>query len=42
MREELIKVRELSGAKYVYTMRKTGEGDFMYVVDGSPDEDFLM
>jgi len=40
MREELIKVRELSGAKYVYTMRKTGEGDFMYVVDGSPDEDF--
>ena len=40
MREELIKVREISGAKYVYTMRKTDEGDFMYVVDGSSDEDF--
>jgi len=40
MREELIKVREIGGAKYVYTMRKTDEGDFMYVVDGSPDEDF--
>jgi len=39
MREELVKVRELSGAKYVYTMRKTDEGDFMYVVDGSPDEE---
>jgi len=39
MREELIRVRDISGAKYVYTMRKTDEGDFMYVVDGSPDED---
>jgi len=40
MREELIKVREISGAKYIYTMRKNDEGDFMYVVDGSADEDF--
>jgi len=40
MREELIKVREICGAKYVYTMRKTDQGDFMYVVDGSSDEDF--
>jgi len=40
MREELIKVREISGAEYVYTMRKTDDGDFMYVVDGSSDEDF--
>ena len=40
MREELAKVRELCGAKYLYTMRKTNEGDFMYVVDGSSDEDF--
>lgn len=39
-REELIKVREISDAKYIYTMRKTDEGDFMYVVDGSSDEDF--
>ncbi len=39
MREDLINIRELSGAKYVYTMRKTDEGDFMYVVDGSSDED---
>lgn len=39
MREKLIKVREISGAKYVYTLRKTDGGDFMYVVDGSPDED---
>jgi len=40
MREELVKVREISGAEYIYTMRKTDEGDFMYVVDGSSDEDF--
>ena len=40
MREELAKVREICDAKYVYTMRKTNEGDFMYVVDGSSDEDF--
>ncbi|NLY19431.1 MAG: hypothetical protein GX045_11010 [Clostridiaceae bacterium] len=39
MREELVKVREISGAKYVYTMRKTDEGDFMYVVDGSEEEE---
>lgn len=39
LREELMRVRELSGAKYLYTMRKTDEGDFMYVVDGSPDEE---
>jgi len=40
MREELAKVREICGAKYVYTMRKNDEGDFMYVVDGSSDESF--
>ncbi|HHV59024.1 MAG TPA: methyl-accepting chemotaxis protein [Clostridiaceae bacterium] len=40
IREELVRVRLLSGAKYVYTMRKTDEGDFMYVVDGSAEEDF--
>lgn len=40
MREELVKVREISGAQYVYTMRKNDEGDFMYVVDGSSEEDF--
>ncbi len=40
MRDDLIKIRELSGAKYVYTMRKTDQGDFMYVIDGSTDEDF--
>ncbi len=39
MREDLVKVREISGAKYVYTMRKTDEGDYMYVVDGSSEED---
>lgn len=40
MREELVQIREIGGAKYVYTMRKTDAGDFMYVVDGSADEDF--
>ncbi len=37
-RDNLIKVREISGARYVFTLRKTAEGKFMYVVDGSPDE----
>lgn len=40
IKEELVKVREVSGATYIYTMRKNDEGDFMYVVDGSPDEAF--
>ena len=39
MREALVNVREIGGAKYVYTMRKTDEGDFMYVVDGSPEDE---
>lgn len=39
MREDLVKAREMSGAKYIYTLRKTDEGDFMYVVDGSPDDE---
>lgn len=39
IREDLDFIRRLSGAKYVYTMRKTDDGKFMYVVDGSSSED---
>lgn len=39
MREDLEYIRKISGAKYIYTMRKTDNGKFMYVVDGSSIED---
>ncbi len=39
IREALSKIRKISGSKYIYTMRKTDDGDFMYVVDGSLEED---
>lgn len=39
MREDMEYIRKISGAKYIYTMRKTDDGKFMYVVDGSPIED---
>ncbi|MTI69026.1 MAG: methyl-accepting chemotaxis protein [Firmicutes bacterium] len=39
MREELNHIREVGGAKYLYTMRKTEDGKFMYVVDGMDYED---
>ena len=35
MREALDYIRQVSGAKYVFTMRKTDDGEFIYVVDGS-------
>lgn len=38
-RKNLMKIREISGAKYIFTMRKTTEGKFMYVIDGSPAEE---
>jgi methyl-accepting chemotaxis protein len=38
-RKNLMKIREISGAKYIFTMRKTTEGKFMYVIDGSPSEE---
>lgn len=38
-RDNLAKIREISGARYIFTMRKTNEGKFMYVIDGSPAED---
>lgn len=34
MRERLNEIRRISGAEYVYTMRKTDDGKFMYVIDG--------
>jgi methyl-accepting chemotaxis protein len=39
MRESFSSIRELSGAKYVYTMKKTEDGKFMYIVDGSEESD---
>ena len=31
-------IGEIAGCKYIYTMRKTPDGTFMYVVDGSAEE----
>jgi len=39
MREQLSYIREISGSKYIYTMRKTGDEEFIYVIDGSLEED---
>lgn len=41
LREELNTVRKSIGLKYLYTMRKTEDGKYIYVVDGLPigDED---
>lgn len=38
MRESLSYIRKISGSKYVFSMRKTNDGKFMYVVDGSEEE----
>lgn len=40
MRERLQQLRELTGAKYLYTMTKNEEGQYVYVIDGSDEEDF--
>lgn len=34
MRKELNYIREISGAKYIYTVRKNEDGNYVYVVDG--------
>ena len=39
MRQNLEYIRKISGAKYIFTMRKTDDGNFMYVVDGSSIEE---
>jgi methyl-accepting chemotaxis protein len=39
VQEQLSYIRELTGSKYVYTMRKSEKGEFVYVVDGSSPED---
>ncbi len=39
MRESLSSIREFSGAKYVFTMRKNEDGKFSYVIDGSKEQD---
>ncbi len=39
LREELNSIKEITGARYLYTMRKNDSGDFVYVVDGTPYED---
>ncbi len=38
MRAELARVREMSGCKFVFTMRKTANGTYAYVVDGSEEQ----
>jgi len=37
MQRDLNEILEVSGAKYVYTMRKDLSGNFVYVIDGSED-----
>lgn len=39
MREKLDYIKKISSAKYIYTMRKTNDGNFMYVVDGDISEE---
>jgi len=39
MREDLSTLREITGAKYLYTMIKKDTGEFVYVVDGSDSEE---
>jgi HAMP domain. len=39
IRENLSYIREIAGARYIYTMRKAESGNFAYVVDGSSAED---
>ncbi len=39
LREDLNSIKELTGARYLYTMRKNDSGDFVYVVDGAEYED---
>ncbi len=39
MRKDLHELRELTGSKYLYTMTKNDNGEFIYVVDGSAVED---
>lgn len=40
MRESLQQLRRLAGAKYLYTMTKNDEGQYVYVIDGSDEEGF--
>ncbi|OPJ55285.1 methyl-accepting chemotaxis protein [Alkalithermobacter paradoxus] len=35
IQRELNNIRQISGAKYVYTLRKNESGEFVYVVDGN-------
>lgn len=40
IREALSEIRTISGAKYLYTMRKNEDGQFAFIVDGSADSDY--
>jgi len=39
VREKLVSIREAGGLRYIYTMIETSDKKYMYIVDGSPDED---
>lgn len=39
IREKLVSVREAVGLRYIYTMIETNDGKYMYIVDGSSEED---
>jgi len=39
LRQELNSIRETTGLKYIYTMRKTEDNKYIYVVDGTPIDD---
>ena len=39
IREKLVSVREAGGLRYIYTMIETNDKKYMYIVDGSPEDD---
>ena len=39
IRQQLFAIRETTGVKYIYTMAKSEKGEFIYIVDGSEEED---
>jgi len=39
LQQKLYDIKEISGLKYLYTMRKTAEGKYIYVVDGEVPDD---
>lgn len=39
IREKIVSIREAGGLRYLYTMVETNNKQYMYIVDGSPEDD---